>query len=127
VDLLLDTHALLWWLSDDAALTKPVRRAISATKNVVYVSAASAWEIATKVRLGKLPNSVDLASDFAGLLERELFKTLPISAEHAGRAGLLIAASNAHAKIAEGKISGSASTLCRVASRYTSYQIRRTL
>ena len=86
---LLDTHALLWWLSDDPALAKSARNAIAATKNAVYVSAASAWEIATKVRLGKLPAAADLASDFAGLLERELFQTLPISAEHAIRAGLL--------------------------------------
>ena len=89
MDLLLDTHALLWWLSDDPALTKAARKAIAETKNSVYVSAASAWEIATKVRLGKLPSAVDLASDFAGLLDRELFKTLAISAEHAIRAGLL--------------------------------------
>jgi PIN domain nuclease of toxin-antitoxin system len=76
-------------LSDDPALAKSARDAIEATKNAVYVSAASAWEIATKVRLGKLPAAADLASDFAGLLERELFQTLPISAEHAIRAGLL--------------------------------------
>ena len=87
--LLLDTHALLWWLSDDPALPQPARRAVADMKNAVYVSAASAWEIATKVRLGKLPAAVDLASDFAGRLERELFRTLPISAEHAIRAGLL--------------------------------------
>jgi PIN domain nuclease of toxin-antitoxin system len=86
---LLDTHALLWWLSDDPALTKSARKAIGETRNTVYVSAASAWEIATKVRLGKLPTAVDLASDFAGVLDRERFQTLPISAEHAVRAGLL--------------------------------------
>jgi PIN domain nuclease of toxin-antitoxin system len=45
---LLDTHALLWWLAGDPALTKSARRAIAETKNSVYVSAASAWEIATK-------------------------------------------------------------------------------
>lgn len=53
------------------------------------MSAASAWEIATKVRLGKLPTAADLAADFAGQLEREGFGMLPISGEHAIRAGLL--------------------------------------
>jgi len=89
MDVLLDTHALLWWLSDDPALTKSARKAIADTRNAVYVSAASAWEIATKVRLGKLPTATELASDFAGFLDRERFLTLAISIEHAVRAGLL--------------------------------------
>ncbi len=67
---LLDTHALLWWLADDPALTKAARQVIADTHNVVLVSAASAWEIATKVRLGKLPTALDLAADFAGYLGR---------------------------------------------------------
>ena len=86
---LLDTHALLWWLSDDPALTKHARKIIAETRNVVFVSAASAWEVATKVRLGKLPSAADLAGDFTGHLEREGFQILAISAEHAIRAGLL--------------------------------------
>jgi PIN domain nuclease of toxin-antitoxin system len=86
---LLDTHALLWWLADDPALTRTARKIIGETKNVILVSAASAWEIATKVRLGKLPTAADLAADFAGHLEREGFQTLEISANHAIRAGLL--------------------------------------
>ncbi|MDQ2773548.1 MAG: type II toxin-antitoxin system VapC family toxin [Acidobacteriota bacterium] len=86
---LLDTHALLWWLSDDPALTRHARNAIADTNNVVVVSAASAWEIATKVRLGKLPTAVDLAADFSGFLEREGFQILAISGDHAIRAGLL--------------------------------------
>lgn len=53
------------------------------------MSAASAWEIATKVRLGKLPTAADLASDFSGQMEREGFQLLAISADHAIRAGLL--------------------------------------
>lgn len=86
---LLDTHALLWWLSDDPALTRTARRIIAETKNSLVVSAASAWEIATKVRLGKLPTGVDLASDFSGQIQLEGFELLPISAEHGIRAGLL--------------------------------------
>lgn len=89
MQVLLDTHALLWWLSDDAKLSRRARIVISATSNTVFVSAASAWEIATKVRLGKLPSGVELASDFDGHMEREGFLSLQISVEHAVRAGLL--------------------------------------
>jgi len=86
---LVDTHALLWWLSDDPALTGAVRKIIAETKNTLIVSAASAWEIAIKVRLGKLPTATDLAADFSGLIEREGFQPLAISAEHGIWAGLL--------------------------------------
>lgn len=51
--LLLDTHALLWWLSDDPALSAPARKLIARANNTVLVSAASAWEIATKIPFGK--------------------------------------------------------------------------
>lgn len=89
VHLLLDTHALLWWLSDDPALTKRARTAIANTRNTVLVSAASAWEIATKVRLGKLPTAAGLAAQFADQIQREGFEMLAISSDHAIRAGLL--------------------------------------
>jgi len=87
--LLLDTHALLWWFTDDPAFSSTVRRLIAQPGNTVLVSAASAWEIAIKFRLGKLPNAIDVVSDFAGHLRRERFENLLISAEHAIRAGLL--------------------------------------
>ncbi len=87
--LLLDTHTLLWWLADSSSLPASARK-LNANKNSdILVSAASAWEIATKVRLGKLPMAVDLAHDFAAYLERERFQTLSVSAEHGIRAGLL--------------------------------------
>jgi PIN domain nuclease of toxin-antitoxin system len=86
---LLDTHALLWWLADDPALTRTAARIIADTKNTVVVSAASAWEIAIKVRLGKLPTAASLLSDFCNQIEREGFDLLAISAEHAIRGGLL--------------------------------------
>jgi PIN domain nuclease of toxin-antitoxin system len=87
--ILLDTHALLWWLSDDPALTRPARKIIADIRNTVIVSAASAWEIGTKVRLGKLPTANDLAADFSGHLDREGFQSMAISPEHGIRAGLL--------------------------------------
>ena len=86
---LLDTHALLWWLSDDPALTRAARKVIAETNNTLIVSAVSAWEIAIKFRLGKLATAADLVSDFPALIEREGFHLLAISAEHGIRAGLL--------------------------------------
>jgi len=89
VRLLIDTHALLWWLSDDPSLSAAARRAMAETANVLLVSAASAWEIATKVRLGRLPGASELAADFQGFMLREGFTTLDITADHGIRAGLL--------------------------------------
>jgi PIN domain nuclease of toxin-antitoxin system len=86
---LLDTHALLCWLSDDAALSNRARKFIANTQNSPIVSAASAWEIGTKVRIGKLPSAVNLAANFEGYLEREGLELLSISPDHAIRAGLL--------------------------------------
>jgi PIN domain nuclease of toxin-antitoxin system len=87
--LLLDTHTLLWWLSEDSSLPVSARKLIANKNTDVLVSAASAWEIATKVCLGKLPIALDLAHDFSAYLERERFETLAVSAEHGIRAGLL--------------------------------------
>ena len=86
---LLDTHAILWWLADDQALTRSARAAIADTRNTLLVSAASAWEVGTKVRLGRLPGAVDLAADFSSQMAREGFVLLDISAEHGIRAGML--------------------------------------
>jgi PIN domain nuclease of toxin-antitoxin system len=87
--LLLDTHTLLWWLTENGSLPQSARKLIANKNNDVLVSAASAWEIATKVRLGKLPIAFDLAHDFSSYLEQERFDSLAISAEHGIRAGLL--------------------------------------
>jgi PIN domain nuclease of toxin-antitoxin system len=87
--LLLDTHALIWWLLGDPQLTAPARSAIADTENVVYVSAATAWEIATKVRIGKMPGAESMAQDFAEVVEAEGFLPLAISVAHGQRAGSL--------------------------------------
>ena len=87
--MLLDTHALLWWLTDSPELTKRARAMISDTKNTIFVSAASAWEIATKVRIGKLSVATELTEDFDAQMEQESFRSLSISSSHAIRAGLL--------------------------------------
>jgi PIN domain nuclease of toxin-antitoxin system len=86
---LLDTHALIWWFSDDPSLPKTARGFISDTDNILVVSAASAWEIAIKYQRGKLRKAADLVSNFSGRMEQEGFQVLPISAEHGIRAGLL--------------------------------------
>lgn len=87
--LLLDTHALLWWLDGDAQLSDSARSAIGCIDNDVYVSAASAWEIATKVRIGKLPGAVEVAERLGAIVAEQAFLTLPITLAHARHAGLL--------------------------------------
>ena len=87
--LLLDTHTLIWWLTEDLSLPASARRLIASRNSEVLVSAVSAWEIATKVRLGRLEAAADLARDFGGYLARERFESLSISTEHGIRAGSL--------------------------------------
>lgn len=87
--LLLDTHAFLWWLDGDRRLSLKSRRLIADETNVVLVSAASAWEITTKARLGKLPGARDVAADVAGSVARQGFVPLDITLIHAQRAGAL--------------------------------------
>ncbi|MCP5143152.1 MAG: type II toxin-antitoxin system VapC family toxin [Gammaproteobacteria bacterium] len=87
--LLLDTHALLWWLDGDDRLSRISRELLAEESNLALVSAASAWEIATKVRIGKLPGAVEVAERFVEVVKAQDFGFLSISAEHAQRAGLL--------------------------------------
>ena len=87
--LLLDTHAFFWWLSGSRRLSLPARQAIGDEDNEVMVSAASAWEIATKHRIGKLPDADALALDIPGAIAGQNFEELPITVEHAVRAGSL--------------------------------------
>ncbi|HEX3575738.1 MAG TPA: type II toxin-antitoxin system VapC family toxin [Rhodopila sp.] len=89
MDLLLDTHAFLWWIAGDAALSMPARTAIADTNNAVFLSAASAWEIATKVRIGKLPGAAAIVANLAGVLADQGFVGLPISFAHGQAAGAL--------------------------------------
>jgi len=84
---LLDTHALLWWLFDDGRLSTTVRGILQDPSNVIFVSSASAWEIATKHRLGKLASAAPLVRDMPGIVARAGFKELPVTIEHGERAG----------------------------------------
>src|ERR1700722_7797898 len=83
------THVLLWSFNGEPALSKRGRQVIEDGSNEILVSAASAWEIATKVRLGKLPTGEILIGDLEGYLARLGFEEPPISLAHAARAGSL--------------------------------------
>ena len=85
--LLLDTHALIWWLAGDEKLSLRARDAIADEANTVAVSAASAMEVATKHRIGKLPDAALLAQDFEAILAAQGFSELSISVRHARLAG----------------------------------------
>jgi PIN domain nuclease of toxin-antitoxin system len=86
--LLLDTHALVWWVEGREKLSAKAREAIEDADTVVLVSAASAWELAIKSRLGKF-KSRELAQGLEEQIQEEGFVALPISIEHALRAGAL--------------------------------------
>jgi PIN domain nuclease of toxin-antitoxin system len=87
--LLLDTHTLIWAAQAPEKLPDIARTAIEDVRNTVYASAVSAMEIATKYRLGKLAVSPTLAEHFAVEVERQGFIIMPISPDHAQRAGLM--------------------------------------
>jgi PIN domain nuclease of toxin-antitoxin system len=89
VRLLLDTHTLLWWLDGDRRLSRRARTQIADPANAIMVSAASAWEITTKHRIGKLPGAGEVAADVAGAVAGQGFSSLDITIVHAQRAGRL--------------------------------------
>ncbi len=87
--LLLDTHAFLWWIVDSERLSQAARQAIADEDNEAFVSAASAWEIATKHRIGRMPGAEALALDIAGAMAAQDFGELTITVADAARAGAL--------------------------------------
>jgi len=89
VDLLLDTHTLLWWLAGDLSLSTGARAAIGDDANAVFVSAASVWEITTKYRIGKLPEVAFVVAGLEGVIADQGFAGLPIGLRHAQSAGSL--------------------------------------
>ena len=89
MQLLLDTHTFLWWLSGDDALSVAARTAIADEGNGIFVSAASAWEIATKHNIGKLPGVSAIAADLDGTIADQGFIGLPITLRHGQAAGAL--------------------------------------
>lgn len=87
--LLLDTHAFLWWLAGDTRLTVKARDAINAGTNQTYVSTASAWEISTKFRIGKLSQASNVALDVQSAIASQGFLELAVTVAHGQRAGAL--------------------------------------
>jgi PIN domain nuclease of toxin-antitoxin system len=88
MELLLDTHVLLWALLEPQKLSPGLRAALEDRDNALVVSAASAWEIATKWRLGKLQQARAVVENYAMALDRLAAVDLPISAAVARQAGL---------------------------------------
>ncbi len=79
MNLLLDTHTVLWWLSDDPALSETARAAIADPENTVFLSAVVVWEIRIKQSIGKL----DLPDDFGEVLDAQRFAELAVTVDHA--------------------------------------------
>lgn len=86
---LLDTHALLWWWNDAPQLPDTARSVMADPANTVFVSAASAWEIATKVRKKQLPEFVGSAEAFVDDVLRDGFSHLDVTARHGVYGGSL--------------------------------------
>jgi PIN domain nuclease of toxin-antitoxin system len=86
---LLDTHTFLWWLDGDPLLSKTAFDCIADRSSEVLVSAATAWEIATKHRIGKLPDAADVARDLVGCIRNQAFLSLSLTVAHGQRAGAL--------------------------------------
>jgi len=87
---LLDTHVLLWWLFNDPRLSEAAFKIIQNPGHTILVSSASGWEIATKFRLGRLPNAEQAVRNLPGLLRQARMHVLPITLEHALAAGGLL-------------------------------------
>ncbi len=88
---LLDTCAVIWATLSPSSLSREARETIADEANVILVSAASAWEIATKVRLGKLPGAEKLERDYLDVMEDAGYVLLDVDAQSALRAGRLVA------------------------------------
>lgn len=86
---MLDTHALIWWWNDNPLLPKFVRHPLIVAEDPIFVSAASAWEVATKVRLGKWSDAEEVCEKFEQLCVRNGFELLPVSVQHGLLAGSL--------------------------------------
>jgi PIN domain nuclease of toxin-antitoxin system len=86
---LIDTHILLWWIFNDPKLDRQSREIVANPNHTIWVSSASAWKIATKYRIGKLPEAKELLDRYDTLLTEANFRSLSITAAHALRAGTL--------------------------------------
>ena len=83
MNLLLDTHALLWWLDDDPRLGSDAAARIANPRNLVWISAATAWEIAVKAGLGRLDLGEAPEECLPREIERAGFRPLAVTIDHA--------------------------------------------
>lgn len=89
VDILLDTHTLLWWWAQHKKLSPMILARLRDPTTVVAVSAASAWEVATKWRIGKYPPGGRIVKEWRDRTREDGFVELPVTTTHALRAGTL--------------------------------------
>lgn len=89
ISYLIDTHVLLWWVFDDPKLCNISRQILKSPTHKIYVSSASAWEISTKYRIGKMPEAKQLLFNYEVLLDKMGFSQLSVTTAHALRAGQL--------------------------------------
>ncbi|WP_342362900.1 type II toxin-antitoxin system VapC family toxin [Terrarubrum flagellatum] len=87
--LLLDTHAFIWWAAENSRLSPSAQALIADGDNQVFISAASAWEIATKVRAGRWVEAAGVAERMPEVIAAEGFEPLSVTLEHGRRAGFL--------------------------------------
>jgi PIN domain nuclease of toxin-antitoxin system len=87
--ILFDSHALVWFLDGHPRFSRRARSTIEEPGAILHVSAVSPWEIANKVRLGKWPEAAKLAEAFITIMDEFSLQPLPITLEHAHRAGSL--------------------------------------
>jgi PIN domain nuclease of toxin-antitoxin system len=90
VRVLVDTHAIVWWLLDKPSLSSRSRALFADDENEILISAAVAWELATKARSGKWPEAHAIASQIASVIDENRFTPLSITVEHARVAGLFV-------------------------------------
>ncbi len=89
IDYLIDTHILLWWLFNDSKVIPECQDIIRNPDHRILVSSVSAWEIATKYRIGKLPEAKQLVEEYSQILHQAKFIELAVTSVHALRAGSL--------------------------------------
>jgi PIN domain nuclease of toxin-antitoxin system len=88
MEILLDTHVVVWWMLDSPQLSKKALEILRGSGHRILVSAGIAWELAIKVNAGKIQPPT-LIAGLDGAMREQVFEELPVSLEHAVRAGLL--------------------------------------
>lgn len=87
--LLVDSHALIWWWNESPGLPATARDALADRRNTVFVSAATAWELATKYRSGRLPSMASRIDRYGDSVVEDGFEHLEVRPEHGLKGGLL--------------------------------------